>query len=128
MVSESRSGAFGADSCQKQKSFRPRFLSVAELLYEEGFKLYATEATSDWLNANGILANPVAWPSQESQNPSLPLVRRLVKDGKIDLVINLSNSNTKFVHDNYVIRRMAIDSGIALLTNFQSKLLAEDCL
>lgn len=44
---------------------------------------------------------------------------RLVKDGKIDLVINLPNSNTKFVHDNYVIRRMAIDSGIALLTNFQ---------
>ncbi|KAM6348489.1 carbamoyl-phosphate synthase [ammonia], mitochondrial [Alca torda] len=109
-----------------QKSFRPRFLSVAELLHEEGFKLYATEATSDWLNANGIPANPVAWPSQENQSPSLPLVRRLVKDGKIDLVINLPNSNTKFVHDNYVIRRMAIDSGIALLTNFQvTKLFAE---
>lgn len=44
---------------------------------------------------------------------------RLLRDGKIDLVINLPNSNTKFVHDNYVIRRMAIDSGIALLTNFQ---------
>ncbi|XP_009460237.1 PREDICTED: carbamoyl-phosphate synthase [ammonia], mitochondrial [Nipponia nippon] len=109
-----------------QKSFRPRFLSIAELLHEEGFKLYATEATSDWLNANGIPANPVAWPSQESQSPSLPPVRRLVRDGKIDLVINLPNSNTKFVHGNYVIRRMAIDSGIALLTNFQvTKLFAE---
>ncbi|XP_074450646.1 carbamoyl-phosphate synthase [ammonia], mitochondrial [Larus michahellis] len=109
-----------------QKSFRPRFLSIAELLHEEGFKLYATEATSDWLNANGIPANPVAWPSQENHSPSLPLVRRLVKDGKIDLVINLPNSSTKFVHDNYVIRRMAIDSGIALLTNFQvTKLFAE---
>ncbi|NWQ61245.1 CPSM synthase, partial [Neopipo cinnamomea] len=109
-----------------QKSFRPRFLSIAELLHEEGFKLYATEATSYWLNANGIPANPVAWPSQESQSPSLPPVRRLVRDGKIDLVINLPNSNTKFVHDNYVIRRMAIDSGIALLTNFQvTKLFAE---
>ncbi|XP_075367622.1 carbamoyl-phosphate synthase [ammonia], mitochondrial [Mycteria americana] len=109
-----------------QKSFRPRFLSIAELLHEEGFKLYATEATSDWLNANGIPANPVAWPSQESQSLSLPSVRRLVRDGKIDLVINLPNSNTKFVHDNYVIRRMAIDSGIALLTNFQvTKLFAE---
>ncbi|NXA17686.1 CPSM synthase, partial [Ibidorhyncha struthersii] len=109
-----------------QKSFRPRFLSVAELLHEEGFKLYATEATSDWLNANSIPANPVAWPSQKSQSPSLPLIRTLVKDGKIDLVINLPNSNSKFVHDNYVIRRMAIDSGIALLTNFQvTKLFAE---
>ncbi|NXS63689.1 CPSM synthase, partial [Brachypteracias leptosomus] len=109
-----------------QKSFRPRFLSVAEVLHEKGFKLYATEATSDWLNANGIPADPVAWPSQESQGPSLPPVRRLLRDGKIDLVINLPNSNTKFVHDNYVIRRMAIDSGIALLTNFQvTKLFAE---
>ncbi|NWT52337.1 CPSM synthase, partial [Erythrocercus mccallii] len=109
-----------------QKSFRPRFLSVAELLHEQGFKLYATEATSAWLNANGIPANPVAWPSQESQSPSLPSVRRLVRDGKIDLVINLPNSNTRFVHDNYVIRRMAIDSGIALLTNFKvTKLFAE---
>ncbi|XP_051642703.1 carbamoyl-phosphate synthase [ammonia], mitochondrial isoform X4 [Manacus candei] len=109
-----------------QKSFRPRFLSIAELLHEEGFKLYATEGTSCWLNANGIPANPVAWPSQESQSSSLPPIRRLVRDGKIDLVINLPNSSTKFVHDNYVIRRMAIDSGIALLTNFQvTKLFAE---
>ncbi|NWR10189.1 CPSM synthase, partial [Paradoxornis webbianus] len=109
-----------------QKSFRPRFLSVAELLHEQGFKLYATEATSAWLNANDIPANPVAWPSQESQSPGLPSVRRLVRDGKIDLVINLPNSNTRFVHDNYVIRRMAIDSGIALLTNFKvTKLFAE---
>uniref|UniRef100_A0A8C3REA5 Carbamoyl phosphate synthase arginine-specific large chain n=1 Tax=Cyanoderma ruficeps TaxID=181631 RepID=A0A8C3REA5_9PASS len=109
-----------------QKSFRSRFLSVAELLHEQGFKLYATEATSAWLNANDIPANPVAWPSQESQSPSLPSVRRLVRDGKIDLVINLPNSNTRFVHDNYVIRRMAIDSGIALLTNFKvTKLFAE---
>ncbi|XP_005528945.1 PREDICTED: carbamoyl-phosphate synthase [ammonia], mitochondrial [Pseudopodoces humilis] len=109
-----------------QKSFRPRFLSVAELLHEQGFKLYATEATSAWLNANGIPANPVAWPSQESQSLTLPSVGRLVRDGKIDLVINLPNSNSRFVHDNYVIRRMAIDSGIALLTNFQvTKLFAE---
>ncbi|NXN79899.1 CPSM synthase, partial [Bombycilla garrulus] len=109
-----------------QKSFRPRFLSVAELLHEQGFKLYATEATSAWLNANSIPANPVAWPSQESQSPGLPSVRRLVRDGKIDLVINLPNSSTRFVHDNYVIRRMAIDSGIALLTNFKvTKLFAE---
>ncbi|NWV12865.1 CPSM synthase, partial [Ptilonorhynchus violaceus] len=109
-----------------QKSFRSRFLSVAELLHEEGFKLYATEATSEWLNANGIPANPVAWPSQESRSPSLPPVRRLVRDGKIDLVINLPNSSSRFVHDDYVIRRMAVDSGIALLTNFQvTKLFAE---
>ncbi|NXH03089.1 CPSM synthase, partial [Loxia leucoptera] len=109
-----------------QESFRPRFLSVAELLHEQGFKLYATEATSAWLNANGIPADPVAWPSQEGQSPSLPSVRRLLRDRKVDLVINLANSSSRFVHDNYVIRRMAVDSGTALLTNFKvTKLFAE---
>ncbi|CAN8200931.1 unnamed protein product [Coccothraustes coccothraustes] len=109
-----------------QESFRPRFLSVAELLHEQGFKLYATEATSAWLNANGIPASPVAWPSQESQSPRLPSVRRLLRDRKVDLVINLPNSSTRFVHDDYVIRRMAVDSGTALLTNFKvTKLFAE---
>ncbi|XP_006872806.1 PREDICTED: carbamoyl-phosphate synthase [ammonia], mitochondrial [Chrysochloris asiatica] len=109
-----------------QQSFRPRFLGVAEQLHNEGFKLFATEATSDWLNANNVPATPVAWPSQEGQNPSLSSVRKLIRDGSIDLVINLPNNNTKFVHDNYVIRRTAVDSGIALLTNFQvTKLFAE---
>ncbi|OBS83423.1 hypothetical protein A6R68_22587 [Neotoma lepida] len=89
-------------------------------------QLFATEATSDWLNANNVPATPVAWPSQEGQNPSLSSIRKLIRDGSIDLVINLPNNNTKFVHDNYVIRRTAVDSGIALLTNFQvTKLFAE---
>ncbi|EMP24290.1 Carbamoyl-phosphate synthase [ammonia], partial [Chelonia mydas] len=109
-----------------QHSFRPKFLGVAEQLHEEGFKLYATEATSNWLNANSVPTTPVAWPSQESHTTNLPPIRSLIKDGNIDLVINLPNSNTKFVHDNYVIRRTAVDSGIALLTNFQvTKLFAE---
>ncbi|KAI4544402.1 hypothetical protein MG293_004668 [Ovis ammon polii] len=91
-----------------------------------GIQLFATEATSDWLNANNVPATPVAWPSQEGQNPSLSPIRKLIRDGSIDLVINLPNNNTKFVHDNYVIRRTAVDSGIALLTNFQvTKLFAE---
>lgn len=49
----------------------------------------------------------------------VPCLFRLVRGGKIDLVINLPDSNTKFDRDNYMIRRMAIDSGIALLTDFQ---------
>ncbi|XP_075463310.1 carbamoyl-phosphate synthase [ammonia], mitochondrial isoform X2 [Ascaphus truei] len=108
-----------------QHSFRPHFLSTAHQLKEEGFKLYATEATADWLNANDVQATPVAWPSQ-GQNSSNPSINKLIKDGNIDMVINLPNSNTKYVRDNFVIRRTAVDSGIALLTNFQVvKLFAE---
>lgn len=109
-----------------QHSFRPQFLGTAQQLKDEGFKLYATDATAAWLNANDVPASPVAWPSQEGQSSNLPSINRLIKDGNIDMVINLPNNNTKFVHDNFLIRRTTIDSGIPLLTNFQVvKLFAE---
>ncbi|XP_075685766.1 carbamoyl-phosphate synthase [ammonia], mitochondrial [Rhinoderma darwinii] len=101
-----------------QHSFRPHFLGTAQQLKEEGFKLYATEATADWLNANDVPATAVAWPSQEGQSSS-PSITKLIKDGNIDMVINLPNSNTKNVNDNFMIRRTAVDSGVTLLTNFQ---------
>ncbi|XP_069839314.1 carbamoyl-phosphate synthase [ammonia], mitochondrial [Dendropsophus ebraccatus] len=108
-----------------QHSFRPHFLGTAQQLKEEGFKLYATEATADWLNANDVPATAVAWPSQEGQS-SAPSINKLIKEGNIDMVINLPNSNTKYVRDNFMIRRTAVDSGVALLTNFQVvKLFAE---
>uniref|UniRef100_A0A672N1B7 Carbamoyl-phosphate synthase 1 n=1 Tax=Sinocyclocheilus grahami TaxID=75366 RepID=A0A672N1B7_SINGR len=59
-----------------QHSFRPNFLSTAHPLHEEGFKLYATEGTSAWLNANDVPTIPVAWPSQESKNTTLPSISR----------------------------------------------------
>ncbi|XP_078536709.1 carbamoyl-phosphate synthase [ammonia], mitochondrial [Lissotriton helveticus] len=109
-----------------QHSFRPQFLGTAQQLKDEGFKLYATDATAAWLNANDVPATPVAWPSQEGQSSNLPSLSRLIKDGNIDMVINLPNNNTKFVRDNFLIRRTTIDSGIPLLTNFQVvKLFAE---
>uniref|UniRef100_A0A8C5MI80 Carbamoyl-phosphate synthase [ammonia], mitochondrial n=1 Tax=Leptobrachium leishanense TaxID=445787 RepID=A0A8C5MI80_9ANUR len=102
-----------------QHSFRPHFLGTAHQLQEEGFKLYATEATATWLNVNDVPATPVAWPSQESQSNSPPSIYKLIKEGNIDMVINLPNNNTKYVRDNFLIRRTAVDCGIALLTNFQ---------
>uniref|UniRef100_A0A8D2LW28 Carbamoyl phosphate synthase arginine-specific large chain n=1 Tax=Varanus komodoensis TaxID=61221 RepID=A0A8D2LW28_VARKO len=107
-------------------SFCPKFLGEAKQLHHQGFKLYATGETANWLSANGIPASPVSWPSQGNADPTFFPVRQLIKDGSIDLVINLPNNNTKFVHDNYLIRRTAVDSGISLLTNLQvAKLFTE---
>ncbi|KAI4805286.1 hypothetical protein KUCAC02_009911, partial [Chaenocephalus aceratus] len=109
-----------------QYSFRPNFLATAYQLNEEGFKLYATEATSAWLCANDMPATPVAWPSEEGGDKSLPSIKSLISEGLIDLVVNLPNNNTRLVKDNFVIRRMAIDHGVPLITNYQVvKLFAE---
>uniref|UniRef100_A0A671T7F9 Carbamoyl-phosphate synthase [ammonia], mitochondrial n=1 Tax=Sinocyclocheilus anshuiensis TaxID=1608454 RepID=A0A671T7F9_9TELE len=103
-----------------QHSFRPNFMSTAHQLHEEGFKLFATEGTSAWLNANDVPTIPVAWPSHETKNTTLPTISRLIGEGHIDLVVNLPNNNTKFLKDNFQIRRMAVDYGVPLITNFQS--------
>uniref|UniRef100_A0A8C7HTV5 carbamoyl-phosphate synthase (ammonia) n=1 Tax=Oncorhynchus kisutch TaxID=8019 RepID=A0A8C7HTV5_ONCKI len=109
-----------------QHSFRPNFLATAHQLNEEGFKLFATEATSAWLSVNDVPATPVAWPSQEGGDASLPSIIRLINEGHIDLVINLPNNNSKFLRDNFLIRRMAVDHGVPLITNYQVvKLFAE---
>ncbi|XP_051762789.1 carbamoyl-phosphate synthase [ammonia], mitochondrial [Ctenopharyngodon idella] len=109
-----------------QHSFRPNFLSTAHQLHEEGFKLYATEGTSAWLNANDVPTIPVVWPRHETNNTPLPSISRLISEGHIDLVVNLPNNNTKFLKDNFQIRRMAVDYGVPLITNFQVvKLFAE---
>ena len=43
----------------------------------------------------------------------------MIEEKLIDLVINLPNNNTKYVKDNYMIRRMAIDCQTPLITNFE---------
>ncbi|KAK3543883.1 hypothetical protein QTP70_030155, partial [Hemibagrus guttatus] len=109
-----------------QHSFRPEFLSTAHQLKEEGFKIYATEATSAWLNANDVPTTPVSWPSEDGKDHTLPTISSLISDGHIDLVVNLPNNNTKFIKENFLIRRMAVDYGVPLITNFQVvKLFAE---
>uniref|UniRef100_A0A8C3B465 carbamoyl-phosphate synthase (ammonia) n=1 Tax=Cyclopterus lumpus TaxID=8103 RepID=A0A8C3B465_CYCLU len=104
-----------------QHSFRPNFLATAHQLKEEGFKLFATEATSVWLCANDVPATTVAWPSDKGEETSL-----LINEGYIDLVVNLPNNNTRHLKDNFVIRRMAVDHNVPLITNYQVvKLFAE---
>lgn len=44
---------------------------------------------------------------------------RLISEGHIDLVVNLPNNNSRQLKDNFVIRRMAVDHGVPLITNYQ---------
>ena len=46
----------------------------------------------------------------------------LIQKGQVDLVVNLPNKYTKYVKDNYLIRRAAVDYGCSLITNLQVSL------
>ena len=46
----------------EQQSLQPKFLPTANKLHRLGFTLYATEATSQYLNEHNIPAQSVEWP------------------------------------------------------------------
>ena len=88
-------------------------LDACRALFDNGYKIYATEGTAKFLNNNGIDAQPVCWPDEEGEN-----VLDLIARHGVDLVINIPKNHTKRELTNgYRIRRWAIDHNIPLLTN-----------
>ena len=95
----------------KRKAY---LLESVRKLKENGFTLYATKGTHDFLKNNNIKTSIVHWPSEKKE----PNAVTLLQNKKIDLVINIPKNYEKEELDNdYVIRRKAVDFNIPLLTN-----------
>ncbi|AGJ99116.1 Carbamoyl-phosphate synthase large chain [Wolbachia endosymbiont of Drosophila simulans wNo] len=85
-------------------------LPVARMLKELNFEIYATKGTASYLNNNGIAAKAV-----NKVREGRPHIVDMLKDGKINLVINTSKG-VKSVSDSKDIRRTAILQNIAYST------------
>ena len=93
---------------------KAELLDSARLLVEKNYNLFATEGTYKFLTDNGINAKLLHWPSESKQPNTLDFIR----NGKIDLVINIPKNLSKNELDNdYTIRRNAVDFNIPLITN-----------
>lgn len=103
---------------------RYRFLEPAKILHELGFKIYATYATSKFLEEHEI-SNTFLHKIHEKD--TTPNIREYIAKDKIDLVINVPEKYSKEeLDDEYAIRRKAVDHGIPLFTNLQlAKLFVE---
>ncbi|MDD2525738.1 MAG: carbamoyl-phosphate synthase (glutamine-hydrolyzing) large subunit [Bacteroidales bacterium] len=89
-------------------------LEAARLLSEKGYNLYATGGSQKFLVDNGVPATLVYWPSDNKK----PQAIDLIKDKKIDLVVNIPKNLTQGeLKNGYQVRRAAIDFNIPLLTN-----------
>ncbi len=96
----------------KQKA---ALLNSAQMLYNHGYKIYATTGTQRFLNDNGIPAICVYTPSQGDRHPQ---ALDLLHNHEIDLVVNIPKNLTPTELSNgYRIRRAAIDLNIPLITN-----------
>ncbi|MBE0652077.1 MAG: carbamoyl-phosphate synthase (glutamine-hydrolyzing) large subunit [Bacteroidales bacterium] len=86
----------------------------AKLLIDKGYKLFATKGTHDFYKKNGIKTTMVHWPD----TPNQPNAFDLIKEKKIDLVINIpKNLTSEELNNDYNIRRAAIDFNVPLITN-----------
>ena len=96
----------------KQKA---EMLDAARTLIDNGYELYATGGTSQYLTDNGVKNTMVHWPSESGQQPQ---ALDLLHDRKIDMVVNIPKNLTQHELSNgYRIRRAAIDLNIPLITN-----------
>ncbi|MDO8929706.1 MAG: carbamoyl-phosphate synthase (glutamine-hydrolyzing) large subunit [Bacteroidota bacterium] len=90
-------------------------IQSAKLLSERGFNLFATGGTQKFLSDNGIESTRVYWPDETDKHPN---TLELIKEKKIDLVINIPKDHTsREISNGYTIRRSAIDYSIPLITN-----------
>ena len=87
---------------------------VARSLAEGGFRMFATKGTAKALKSNGIQVESVKKVGEGSPN-----VVDLIRDGKVDLVIN-----TPYGHgsrgDGYYIRTAAALSGVPCITTMSA--------
>lgn len=94
---------------------KPRILGPAKELADMGFTIYATKGTSTYLREHGIENIPV-FRLDENQKPNAV---GLMRDGKINLVINTPTQRSGAVRDGYTMRRLAVELEIPFMTTCQ---------
>lgn len=90
-------------------------LESCRALTDNGYQLFATKGTQEFLQLNNIPATMLHWPDEEGKKPN---TIEYLRSKMIDLVINIPKNLTKTELDNdYKIRRASVDYNIPLITN-----------
>jgi len=95
---------------------KAELLDGVRFLSRSGIQLYATEGTAGFLKINQIPVQTLHWPLDKKS----PNCVEYIRDGKIDLVINIpKNYQNEELTNGYLIRRAAVDYNVMLITNRQ---------
>ncbi len=87
---------------------------IAKSFIENGYNLFTTKGTHDFLLKKGISSNLVNKVAEGS-----PHVVEYIKQNKIDLVINTTEKKQAII-DSFTIRRTTVDLNIPYYTNLRS--------
>jgi len=99
-----------------------QILPIAKKLIEIGFKIYATEHTADFLKERGLEVEVLYKIKEIARKPN---ILDFLREGKIDLVINIPYSITlekysEMLEDDYIIRRKAVELNIPVITRIET--------
>ena len=103
-----------------------KLLTSLQKLEEQGWEIYATEGTHDFLSRRGV-GTQFLYKASEIKEPN---VISVIANRDVDLIVNIPRSTpTGLNHtDGYKIRRLAIDHHIPLITNLHIAQLFLQCL
>lgn len=110
-------------------AFRREFAESAVILNKLGYKLYATPGTAEYYKNQHNLTMEIARKPTCEADDAEGTVLHLVKNGKIDLVINVSEDATRReeVTAGYIIRRATVDFGVSLVTDIKCAITLAEC-
>lgn len=105
---------------------KSKLLAPLRKLEDLGWSLYTTVGTHDFLSKHGV-ASLCLYKASEERHPNS--VDAIV-EGKVDLIINIPRSQFDMDRqtDGFMIRRLAIDYNIPLITNLKIAQLFLQCL
>ncbi len=97
---------------------KSKLLSYLKILFDQGWEFICTYGTHEYLKLNQIDSSCVfkAHDSGKIPNTSSVIINR-----QVDLIINIPRGNPSSIHetDGFLIRRLAIDHHVPLITNVQ---------
>ncbi len=94
-------------------------LSLAKRAADVGYGIYATPGTAKFLRENGLFVHDAA--KIENSDGDTPTVVDIIRDGKVNFVINtMSRSNRKNEDDGFIIRRVASENNIFCMTSLDT--------
>lgn len=99
-----------------QSSLENDMTHSAYQLHELGYNLFATKATGEVLQKNGVPCTIVGYPTEEGESDLRNAVD-MIREKEICMVVNVPTYESKRLEDNFLMRRTAVDFGIPLLTN-----------
>merc|ERR1712003_591678 len=98
-----------------QSSLENDMTHSAYQLHELGYNIFATKATGEVLQKNGVPCTIAAYPTEPEKG--VQNAEELIREKDICMVVNVPTYESKRLEDNFIMRRTAVDFGIPLLTN-----------